>query len=301
MVDAHRRPKGADLPAAAPRRERAGRAGTAPLGLIFTDLDGTLLDHDTYDFRLANAALAAAREACVPVILCSSKTRAEMLAWQERLGLADPFVSENGGAVFQVGEGPLGSRFPDRFGGLPAKVFGTPYPVLRTALEELRRFGLPVRGFGDMDLGEIIRITGLAPEDAKRARQRDFDEPFHWLAEPGEEQLETVRSWLSKRRLQVLRGGRLWHLVGGNDKGGAVRWVLDAYAEVYGRKLPSLGLGDSENDLLMLHAVDKGGLVERPGGGHLQGAHRGLVRVPGVGPVGWARAVADWLEEMRLA
>ena len=66
--------------------------------------------------------------------------------------------------------------------------------------------------------------------------------------------------------------------------------------QTYGRKLPSLALGDSENDLHMLHAADKGVLVERPGKGHLDGSHPGIGRAPGVGPVGWARAVLAWLE-----
>jgi hydroxypyruvate reductase len=283
------------------RRSPAARTGSKPAGLIFTDLDGTLLDHETYDFTLAVDALRAAQDASVLVILCSSKTRPELLAWQERLGLAQPFVSENGGAVFYAGEGPLRSRFRGRFDGMPAKVFGTPYPVLRKSLEDLReRFDLPVRGFGDMELDEIMQVTGLSAEDARRAGRRDFDEPFLWLDEPDEEHLESVRRWLSEQRLQVIRGGRLWHLVGGNDKGGAVRWVLDACAAAYAARLPSLGLGDSENDLPMLHAVDRGVLVERHGGGHLQGAHRNIVRVPGVGPEGWARAVEDWLREMSV-
>lgn len=284
---------------AAARLHRVKGAGPRPRGLIFTDLDATLLDHDTYDFSPALAALDAAREVRVPVILSSSKTRAEMLAWQERLGLSDPFVSENGGAAFFVGKGPLRPCFPEIWGGLPAKVFGTPYAELRRAIEELRSsFALPLHGFGDMEPGEIAELTGLPAADASLAGRRDFDEPFLWLAEPEEAQLEAVRDWLSGRRLQMLRGGRLWHLVGGNDKGHAVRWLLGAYAAVYGSRLPSLGLGDSENDLLMLHAVDRGVLVERPGGGHLPGVHPEIVHGPGIGPRGWAAAAIDWLREL---
>ena len=268
-------------------------------GLIFTDLDGTLLDHDTYEFAPAVAALAAARAASVPVILCSSKTRAEMLVWQERLGIDSPFISENGGAVFYTGSGPLRRCLPDCFDGMPAKVFGRSYPVLRHALEELRRgFGLPVRGLGDMELSEVVRITGLPPEDAERARERDFDEPFVWLTEPKEDELDFVRHWLSAQRFQFLRGGRLWHLVGGNDKAGAVRWLLNAFAKAGGQRPPSLGLGDSENDLPMLLTVNTGVLVERPGGGHLNGAHADIALVPGIGPLGWARAVENWLRRV---
>ena len=49
-----------------------------PFYLVFTDLDGTLLDHRIYSFEDALPALDFCRKTHVPVILISSKTRAEM-------------------------------------------------------------------------------------------------------------------------------------------------------------------------------------------------------------------------------
>jgi mannosyl-3-phosphoglycerate phosphatase len=270
-----------------------------PRGLIFSDLDGTLLDHESYDFSPAVPAVEAGKAAGAVIILCSSKTRAELLAWQRRLGLAGPFISENGGGVFLTGDGALEPHFPARIGNQPAMVLGTPYPVLRQAVEELREEQrLALRGFGDMEAGEVAMHTGLSRGEAALAKERDFDEPFLWLTEPTDEELEKVRAWLSRRRLQMLRGGRLWHLVGGSDKGRAVRWVRETYEAAYGRALPCLGLGDSENDLPMLLSVDRGILVERPGGGHLAPVPSEVQGVTGIGPVGWANAVFEWIEEI---
>ena len=42
---------------------------------IFSDLDGTLLDHDTYGYEPARPALALLGRKNIPLILCSSKTR----------------------------------------------------------------------------------------------------------------------------------------------------------------------------------------------------------------------------------
>ena len=56
--------------------------------LIFTDLDGTLLDIHTYDWQPAAAWLERLQDKQVPVILCSSKTAAEMLDIQQELGLS---------------------------------------------------------------------------------------------------------------------------------------------------------------------------------------------------------------------
>ena len=68
--------------------------------IVFTDLDGSLLDSTTYSFKAATPALNALREQGIPLVLVSSKTRAEMEPLRQRLGHCDPFIVENGGAVF---------------------------------------------------------------------------------------------------------------------------------------------------------------------------------------------------------
>jgi len=264
--------------------------------LVFTDLDGTLLDHRTYRWDAARPALEALRERGVPVVLCSSKTRAEMLAIQEALGLRGPMVVENGGAVLSTGTGALEQRFPERLGELPARVFGVPYGRLRTALEALRA-GLPGRitGFGDVDDEAVARWTGLPLERARLARLREFDEPFLWKPEPSSQVVDTARARATAMGLQLTRGGRFWHLTGDNDKGRAVRWLVEAAAAAWGRPPRTLALGDSENDLPMLIAADEGVLVERHGGGFLEPRPPGIRTVHGQGPEGWCRAVLAWL------
>jgi len=74
--------------------------GNTPFLVIFTDLDGTLLDRKTYSWEEAVQALDSCRRSSVPVILASSKTGAEMEVIRRRLSLSDPYISENGGAVF---------------------------------------------------------------------------------------------------------------------------------------------------------------------------------------------------------
>jgi mannosyl-3-phosphoglycerate phosphatase len=73
---------------------------TTPKLVIFTDLDGCLLDRETYSFEPAQAALRLIREKEIPLILVSSKTRVEIEEYRRRLKNGHPIVSENGGAVF---------------------------------------------------------------------------------------------------------------------------------------------------------------------------------------------------------
>ena len=68
--------------------------------VIFTDLDGTLLDRNTYSFEPAQSTLHLIKQKNIPLVLSSSKTRAEIEFYRRRLENDHPFISENGGAVF---------------------------------------------------------------------------------------------------------------------------------------------------------------------------------------------------------
>ena len=68
---------------------------TTPELIIFTDLDGTLLDWYTYSFEHSQTALRLIKGKGVPLILSSSKNRAEIEVYRRRLENNHPFVSEN--------------------------------------------------------------------------------------------------------------------------------------------------------------------------------------------------------------
>ena len=75
--------------------------------VLFTDLDGTLLDHDTYSWAPALPALNELKLRGAAVVLCTSKTRAELMRLRTELRLNDPFITENGAGVF-IPEGYFG-------------------------------------------------------------------------------------------------------------------------------------------------------------------------------------------------
>ena len=70
-----------------------------PILMIFTDLDGTLLD-SSYSYEMALPALKLVSKGNIPLIICSSKTRAEIEVIRKDLGNNHPFVSENGGGIY---------------------------------------------------------------------------------------------------------------------------------------------------------------------------------------------------------
>src|SRR5215831_9783180 len=148
--------------------------------LVLSDLDGTLLDHTTYAFDAARAALERLRDARVPLVLCTSKTRAEVEPIRAALGNAHPFIVENGGGVYVPTDYfPFEIEGTERRGDCIVIPLGDPYAELTRALARASRAsGVEVRGFGDMTDDEVAAETGLTLAEARLARQREFDEPF---------------------------------------------------------------------------------------------------------------------------
>jgi len=267
-----------------------------PRLLIFTDLDGTLLDHATYAWAAAQPALDRLRSNQVPLIFCSSKTRAEIEPLREALENRHPFIVENGGAIL-IPAGYFTVPLPPHrtIGGHLAIESGAPYPVLRRTLGEIAAAAdVTVRGYGDLTVKDVAALTGLSIEDAARAKARDYDEPFTIEGTPADR--ARVLDLIEARGLRWTRGGRFHHLTGPHDKGGAVRQLSELYRQQYGRMLTA-GIGDSLNDLPMLGAVDRPILVRRPDGGYDPDvALPGLEFANGIGPAGWNAAITALLQ-----
>jgi len=255
--------------------------------VIFTDLDGTLLHPRTYSFEEAKPALDIIRSRGIPLVLCSSKTRAEIEAYRKRLNNGHPFISENGGAIFvPTGYFPFAVEGEAR-GAYIASILGAPYDTIRKEFIHLREnLKTAVKGFGDMTVREVAELTGLAVEEAVLAKEREFDEPFVFESKPDSGFLKAIE----EEGLRWTRG-RLYHIMGESDKGNAVRMLKTWYEREHG-KIVSIGLGDGLNDLPLLNAVDHPVLVRKEDASYEEGiSMTNLIKADGIGPEGWNRAV----------
>lgn len=261
--------------------------------LLFTDLDGTLLDHDDYSCEEARPVLDRLQREGIPLVIASSKTRAEVETIQDDLSLKMPFIVENGGGIYF----PRGCRdIPVMSGSGREPYFairlGLAYGEIRNFVTEVRP-RIPLRGFGDMTVEEVARLTGLPPDRAALAMDREFSEPF--LLEDGE-RLPELAAMAERAGLSITRGGRFYHLLRrGQDKGTAARFVKEVFRRAWNEEIRTVGLGDSLNDLPLFMAVDHPVLIPSPGGRDLEISIPGLVRARERGSMGWRQSVEEIL------
>ncbi|MFK8051609.1 MAG: HAD-IIB family hydrolase [Woeseiaceae bacterium] len=255
---------------------------------MFTDLDGTLLDHHTYNWSPAAEALAALSRSAIPVVLVSSKTAVEMESYRSALELNDPIVAENG-AVISVPDGYFANA-------LPVSV-----PVSRATLQnaytDIKILGdFRCEAFFELGVEGIVRETGLTAAQAQQADKRTASEPIRWRDTEVRER-EFVDA-AATRGLRCVRGGRFLHLMGDVGKEDAVNALLSAFAaDDSSQSFMSVSLGDGPNDLGMLGATDIA--VVLPG----KHAHAMSITTAGTvhhaklaGPAGWNQAILGILE-----
>ena len=109
--------------------------------MVFTDLDGSMLDHETYSFDQALPALKALAKNEIPVSVVSSKTLAEIIPLVSQLKLTGPIIAENGAVIaFRDGTLDKASNIKD----------------IREALDALpEKHRNAIKSFGDMSVAEI--------------------------------------------------------------------------------------------------------------------------------------------------
>jgi mannosyl-3-phosphoglycerate phosphatase len=266
--------------------------------LVFTDLDGSLLDHDDYSFSAAQPALAELLALHIPLIPVTSKTLAEMRVLGPGLGTRHPLIVENGCVIcLPDGYFPL-LEHTRPVDGYQLSHLASDYTSLVAELQQLRQHhGFRFRGFNDMDAGEVARETGLSQAGAELARRRLCSEPLLW--EDTDAALEHFGQVLAQRQLRLVKGGRFWHVLSLADKGSALKRLVALYRAHGLEDFTTLALGDSPNDCSMLQAADvavvirhkDGSLIDCDTGGH-------VIQTTEPGPAGWNAAVLQVLQTL---
>lgn len=251
--------------------------------IVVTDLDGSLLDHNTYSYAAAAEALTLLKQHKIPLILNSSKTAAEIKTLRISLNNQFPFIIENGAGIY-VKDNELIK-------------FGVERTAVLETLKQLRtEYGFKFIGFEDMTIDELVEKTGLSSETAELAKQRVFTEPLTW--QDTEEQYDLFCSFLVQKNLNAVKGGRFVSVSSAVDKGTALQWLRNYYSEKNNKPIKIIALGDGENDIPMLEQADYPILIRSPAHSLPSIKRDELIITNELGPEGWNNSLIELIQTL---
>ena len=261
--------------------------------VIFTDIDGTLIDINTGEYGEDTKGLIhTLKENNIPVILCSAKTWAEQNKVREDLDLSEePFIIENGGAIiipkdyfhFSL-DTPNSKEMRDCI----VIELGKSTNEIRSKLNNIReKFEIEFKGVCDISLEDLCKTADMSIDYARRMAQREYSET---IIQIGKNDLARFTIGAEGVGLNVIHGGRFFDVTIGNDKGKAVDILTKLFKKKYHNDVIFFGLGDSENDFSMLKHMDVPMLVQRPDRSWSNLVIKNIIKVQGIGPEGCKNA-----------
>ena len=250
--------------------------------IAITDLDGTLLNHQTYDYTSALNAIANLKRRDIPLILNSSKTQAEISALRRELKNQEPYVCENGGLICGLGS--------TKYLATPREDFLTKLAAIKEKLE------LNYQGFAEATVKDVVNWTGLDPDSAAKAMKRSATEPLLW--QDSESALEDFRQELEKHNLQCVKGGRFHHVMGIFNKASCFDLLKQHYSSLWQESVGIIALGDSPNDLPMLEQCDRPIVIPSAKGNNLQLNNPAAYYATQLAPDGWQEGINFVLNDL---
>jgi mannosyl-3-phosphoglycerate phosphatase len=154
-------------------------------------------------------------------------------------------------------------------------------------------------GFSDINIDELMSLTGLSDQQAVSSKNRMFSEPLLWLED--DSNIDQFCREMKNHFMRVIRGGRFIHVIGMTDKGKAQGWIKTAYETLYNERYKIMALGDAENDLDMI--LDSDFPVQIRSLQHEFPSipeDKNVYRTSAVGPAGWHEAVTRQLQNVGL-
>jgi len=208
----------------------------SPLWVV-SDVDGTLMDH-SYDLTPAKETIKTLQRLSIPVILCTSKTASEVKVIRKELNLTDPYIVENGAAIY-------GESLEKVNGEI---ILGKKYRFLEEILniisEEIDYKLIPLNNITDQ---EATQLTGLKGNSLNLMRDRHWSMPF---LNPPSFLEEKINISCKKFNVDIFKGNRMSHLLSNDSNKGKAINALKKYSNIQNIKV--IGLGDSPNDLPLL-------------------------------------------------
>ena len=271
-------------------------AGLAQRLVVVTDIDGSLLEPGIRSLPGERAALDFLAARGIPLVINSSRTRAEIERLHQTLHMLTPFICEHGSALF-VPHGcfPFVSKRAKPALGGDVIEFGRRYHEVVDALRVTSRdLGVEIVGFAELTIQDVARELGVPIVEAQLAKLREYTELFRIVDEKDATRSRLLKA-LRRRGLRCWRAGSHHLLTATADRAESLRTFRTMWRQAWGDPI-IVGFGDSEDDVAWLHHADVAIIVQSNRTGV---PARVLSKLPTVhvtrwpGRHGWSEAVVE--------
>ncbi len=256
---------------------------------IVTDLDGTLMD-ENYDISPAKKTLDILSKMAIPVIPCTSKTASEVRYFRNENGLSDPFIVENGAAIYGTYENNSSEW---------ELILGKSYKELRIILMNIsKEVNYQLIPLNDLSQNQIFELTGLSGKAINRALDRHWSVPF---LNPPDDIFEKVKLICESYNVHVFKGNRMSHLLSSESHKGQAVNHLKVHLQNHNVRI--IALGDSQNDLPLLQYADISIVIPGKNGPnkYLQnGIDKGIFRLANAPHAeGWSNSIEEVINSFK--
>tara|TARA_B100000989_G_C19471028_1_gene440690 strand:+ start:308 stop:1114 length:807 start_codon:yes stop_codon:yes gene_type:complete len=215
--------------------------------IVFTDLDGTLLDRDTFKFDPIKDYIKNLINNGIIIIPNTSKTEKEIEKFNGELGIELPFISENGSAVH--GLNLINSNFPnkivlsrDKEELLEDFITKVPDILIKKCVQIFK-----------LSKKEQEKIFGQKNEKLKDVLKRNYTVPLLFDGDTTEK--NKLIKILKSNSLTLQEGGRVLNLCDNVNKVKSMNKVVKILKKIED-KIKIIAVGDNYNDLDMLKNCD---------------------------------------------
>ena len=231
--------------------------------LIFTDIDGTFINNDTFDEGLNAETVSELLEAQHLVVFNTSKTFDEVDYFQKRIKTSLSFICETGGGIyfandnFKITESSRGA-YQVLYESRNIKEYKD---KIQSEINKNYRDDLAF--FDDLSVDEQVSLSGLSGHDLELASRRDFSILIKWKSTKSK--YDEFKLFLKQFKLNLITGGRFSHICSEHDKGNATKLFIDKTKMFFNNSnIITVAIGDSKNDFEMLNKVDIPCIVKSP-------------------------------------
>lgn len=230
--------------------------------IIFSDIDGSFLNHNDYSFEEIKPFVNKISQVC-KIIFVSSKTYEEIIKLKRALKISFPFIVENGACIFFpkndlsiTGRKINFFKNGDHIGYKISKYVSEDYKLQLNFLKKEFDFTF----FSEINFEKSKKITNLNSPSLKDSKKRMFTDPIFW--QDKEKKILDFQSRLKDLNLETSFGGRFIHVSDNFNKGKSINRLLDIIKSSHNPIPLTISVGDSQNDLSMLEITDYSCIVK---------------------------------------